>query len=276
MSATTGSHDLDYEAIKQVQQRIWSAGDFALVASKGVIAAEQLCEVLDIIPGERVLDVACGSGNATLAAARRAWDRVVGVDYVPELLEHARTRAEVERLEVELVEGDAEQLPFEDASFDVVISVFGVMFAPDQERAAAELLRVCRPGGRIGLASWTPEGMVGQAMRAVGQRISPPPGVAPPMLWGVEEHVRRLLGDGVSSLTAVKRQATNRFRSTDHFLEFFRNNFGPVKVAMELLDDAGREALAAEVSSIVKRFDRTADHTLVAPGEYLEVVADRA
>lgn len=276
MSTTTESHNVDYEAIKQVQQRIWSAGDFALVASKGVLAAEQLCETLDVKPGERILDVACGSGNATLAAARRSWDEVVGLDYVPELLEHARARADVERLEVQLVEGDAEQLPFEDASFDVVISVFGVMFAPDQQRAAAELSRVCRPGGRIGLASWTPEGMVGRLMRAIGQRVPSPPGIAPPVLWGVEEHLRRLLGDNASSLSAVKREATFRFRSAAHWLEFFRTNFGPVKAAAELLDDPAREALASEMGSIVERCNRAGERALVAPAEYLEAVAIRA
>jgi ubiquinone/menaquinone biosynthesis C-methylase UbiE len=267
---------VDYEAVKQVQQRIWSAGDFAMVATTAVIVGEELCEAVDVLPGERVLDVACGSGNATLAAARRAWGNTVGLDYVPELLEHGRARAQAERLEIEFVEGDAESLPFEDESFDVVLSTFGVMFAPDQRRAAAELVRVCRPGGRIGLASWTPEGLVGQLTQALSRHVPPPPGVAPPALWGVEDRLRELLGEGIASLETTKPEVAYRYRSTDHFLEFFRNCFGPVKMAMEMLDQAGREAAAAEITEILERFNRAGDAALVAPAEYLQAVARRA
>lgn len=267
---------VDYAAVKQVQRQVWSAGDFAMVATTAVIVGEELCEALDVLPGERVLDVACGSGNAALAAARRAWGNTVGVDYVPELLEHGRARAQAERLEVELVEGDAEHLPFDDESFDVVLSTFGVMFAPDQRRAADELVRVCRPGGRIGLASWTPEGLVGQLMQTLSRYAPPPPGVASPLLWGEEGPLRELLGDRVSSLATTRRELAYRYHSTDHFLEFFRNYFGPVKMAMEMLDDAGRQAAAAEVAGILERFNRAGDAALVAPGEYLEAVARRA
>lgn len=267
---------VDYEAVKQFQQRIWSAGDFAVVATGSVIVGEELCEAADIVPDEAVLDVACGSGNTTLAAARRAWGNTVGVDYVPELLERGRTRASAERLEVEFVEGDAERLPFDDASFDVVLSTFGVMFAPDQERAAVELLRVCRPGGRIALASWTPDGLVGQVMRAMSKYVPPTPGVAPPVLWGTEERLRELLADGVSGLEVASRELAFRFRSADHWLEFFGTYFGPVKMAIEMLDEASAEALAADAKAIVERFNRAGDRALVAPGEYLEVVATRA
>ncbi len=275
-TTTQGTHEVDYEAIKQVQQRIWSAGDFAIVATTSVIVGEELCEAVDVLPGERVLDVACGSGNAALAAARRAWGNTVGVDYVPELLDHGRARAKVERLEAEFVEGDAERLPFAAASFDVVLSTFGVMFAPDQERAAAELLRVCRPGGRIGLACWTAEGLVGQMFMAMAKHVPPPPGVAPPVLWGTEDRLRELLGEGISSLEIAKREFNYRYRSAEHFLEFSRRYFGPVKMAMERLDETGREAVAAEIAEVVERFNRAGERALVAPGEYLEVVARRA
>ncbi len=272
----TNTQGVDFEAIKQVQQQVWSAGDFAMVATLTMIVGEDLCEAVDVLPGERVLDVACGTGNGALAAARRAWGSTVGVDYVPELLEQGRRRAAAERLEVEFVEGDAEDLPFEDASFDVVLSIFGSMFAPNQERAAAELLRVCRPGGRIGLANWTPEGLVGQAQKVIAQHAPPPPGVKPSDLWGTEERLRELLGEGISELEVQRRAFDFRFRSAEHWLEFFRTNFGPVKMAFERLDEAGREALAADAKAVLERFNRAGERALVAPGEYLEVVASRA
>ncbi|MEX1141065.1 MAG: class I SAM-dependent methyltransferase [Thermoleophilaceae bacterium] len=266
---------IDFDAIKQVQQQVWSAGDFTRLATTMTIVGEELCEAVDVLPGERVLDVACGNGNATLAAARRAWGGTVGLDYVPELLEHGRARAAVDGLDVEWVEGDAEQLPFEDASFDVVLSTFGVMFAPDQERAASELLRVCRPGGRIGMANWTPGGLVGQLMATVAKHAPPPPGVAPPPLWGTEERLRQLLGDGVARLDAPAAAFKNRYRSADHFLDFLRTHFGPVKVALEQLDEAGQQALAADIRDVLERFDECDGPALVAPAEYLEVVATR-
>jgi ubiquinone/menaquinone biosynthesis C-methylase UbiE len=271
----TTAQQVDYEAVKQVQQRIWSAGDFAMVATATVIVGEELCEAADITPGEAVLDVACGSGNTTLAAARRAWGNTVGLDYVPELLEHGRTRAAAERLEVEWVEGDVEELPFEDASFEVVLSSFGAMFAPNQERTAAELVRVCRPGGRIAMANWTPDGLVGQMMQAMARHLPPPPGVAPPVLWGTEERLEQLFAENVSSLEVEKRAFQFRFRSAAHWLEFFRAYFGPVKTVMETLDEAGAEALATEAKAIVERFNRAGDRALLAPADYLEVVARR-
>lgn len=276
MMTHASTQTADYEAIKQVQRQVWSAGDFAMIASTSVIVGEELCEAVDVLPDEAVLDVACGSGNTTLAAARRAWGNTVGLDYVPALLEHGARRAAVERLEVEWVEGDAEKLPFPDASFDVVLSSFGVMFAPDQERAAAELLRVCRPGGRIGLATWTPQGLVGQAMGVIGRYAPSAPGAQPPVLWGAEEHLRELFGNGISEFEAATREIDFRFRSADHWLEFFRAYFGPVKVTLERLDEAGRRAVADETKAILERFNRAGDRALVAPAQYLEVVARRA
>lgn len=267
---------VDYEAIKQVQRQVWSAGDFAMVASTSVIVGEELCEAVDVLPDEAVLDVACGSGNATLAAARRAWGNTVGLDYVPALLEHGARRAAAERLEVEWVEGDAENLPFADASFDVVLSSFGVMFAPDQERAAAELLRVCRRGGRIGLANWTPQGLVGQAMGVIARHAPSAPGTQPPVLWGTEARLRELFGDGISGLETATRELDFRFRSAEHWLEFFRAYFGPVKVTLERLDEAARQALVGETKAILEHFNRAGERALVAPAEYLEVVARRA
>lgn len=270
------TEQVDYEAVKQAQQAVWSAGDFALVATALVIVGEELCEAVDVLPDERVLDVACGSGNTTLAAARRAWGNTVGVDYVPELLEHGRTRAAAERLDIEWVEGDNESLPFEDASFDVVLSTFGAMFSPDQEQTAAELLRVCRPGGRIGMANWTPDGLVGQLFKLIAQRNPPPAGLSPPSMWGTEERLRELFGEGISDLSVNRREFKFRFRSVNHYLEFFRTNFGPVKLVWEALDEAGREELSRDVEGTMSAFNLAGARALVAPGEYLEVVAKRA
>jgi SAM-dependent methyltransferase len=267
---------VDFEAIKQVQQKVWADGDFAMVGTPYVIVGETLCERLDIVPDERVLDVACGSGNTTLAAARRAWANTVGVDYVPELLERGRERAAAERLDVEFVEGDAEALPFEDGSFDVATSTFGVMFAPNQPRAAAEIVRVVRPGGRIGLASWTPDGYIGQMFMTVSKHAPPPPGVDPPPLWGTEERLRELFADGISDLRVDRRSVGMRFRSFDHWLEFFRAYFGPIRMAFARVGAEGEEALAADLGALVARFDRGGDRAMVVDAEYLEVVATRA
>ncbi len=191
---------IDLEAVKQVQQKIWSAGDFSMVAGTVGIVGEELCEAVEVLPDERVLDVACGSGNTTIPAARRAWGNTIGLDYVPELLERGRERAAAERLEIEFVEGDAENLPFDDASFDVVLSSFGAMFAPNQQRTADELLRVCKPGGRIGMANWVPDGFVGDMFMTTAKHAPMPPNVDPPILWGTEDRLRELFGDRVSSL----------------------------------------------------------------------------
>jgi len=264
----------DLGAIKQHQQQTWASGDFAAVATPLAIVGEMLCEAVDLRAGSQVLDVACGSGTAAVAAARRFCD-VSGVDYVPALLERGRERAAAERLEVQFIEGDAEALPFEDGGFDVVLSTFGVMFAPDQPRAAAELLRVCRPGGTIGLANWTPEGNVGEMFRVTARYAPPPPGLQPPSLWGTEKGLTSLLGDGIRDMAIERRTYNFRYRSPEHWLAFFREHFGPVKRAFEGLDAAGQKAFAADLLDLLTRANQADDGTLVLPAEYLEVVASR-
>jgi SAM-dependent methyltransferase len=265
----------DLAAVKGRQQRMWSAGDFAAIGATLSIVGETLCEAVDLRAGQRVLDVAAGAGNAALAAARRFAD-VTAADYVPALLERGRERAAGERLPVDFVEGDAENLPFPDASFDVVLSTFGAMFAPDQERAARELLRVCRPGGTIGMANWTTEGWLGDVFRANGRYVPPPAGVASPLLWGNEARLRDLFGDGVADLRATRRHFVFRYRSPEHWLEFWRAYYGPTIAAFGNLDAAGQAALAGDLLEVVARHNRATDGTMVVPGEYLEVVATRA
>lgn len=267
----------DLAAITRMQQQTWSEGDFAMVASLVVNAAELLVEALEIVPDERVLDVACGSGNGAIAAARRTWGNTVGADFVPALLERGRERAAAERLEVEFVEADAQNLPFEDASFDVAMSIFGAMFAPDQERTAAELLRVVKPGGRIGMANWTPDGGVAQMFLTMLKHTGgPPPGVMPPILWGTEERVRELFGEGISELRAEKLKSRQVFRSADHYLGFFRAYFGPIKAAYEKVGPAGEAALTADLRSFLEEVNTAGERALVIEPEYLQVVATRA
>lgn len=276
MGTTTTAAPPDFTAITSRQQRVWASGDYVAVGTRIQIISEALCDAADLRAGSRVLDVAGGSGSTALAAARNG-ARVVSLDYVPALLERARRRAEAEDLEIELVEGDAQALPFPDADFDAVVSAVGVMFAPDQRRAAKELLRVTRPGGTIALASWTPEGFIGGLLRTVGAHVPPPPGLTPPTMWGSEEHVRGLLGDGVESMRATRRDYTFRFLSPEDFTGFFRDYYGPTLKAFEALDEAGQDALAAEIGDLVRRFDRRGgDGPVAITGEYLEVVATRA
>ena len=266
----------DLQAVTQVQQRVWSEGDFAKIGNRAQIVGEHLCETVDLLSVERVLDVACGSGNAALAAARRFAD-AVGVDYVPELLAHGRQRAAAEGLEVEFVEGDAQALPFDDASFDVVLSTFGAMFAPDQEKTAAELLRVCRPGGRIGMANWTPEGLIGGGMFAIIAEHAPPlAGVDPPTLWGTEVRLGELFGDGISELRVEPQVINFRARSPEHWLDYFRTYFGPMRMAFARVGDDGALALENDLLEVMRTHNRAGGKALVAPAEYVEVVATRA
>jgi ubiquinone/menaquinone biosynthesis C-methylase UbiE len=267
---------IDLEAVKQVQQKTWSEGDFSMVAGLINPVGEALADAAEILPDERVLDVACGSGNTTIPAARYAWGNTVGLDYVPELLERGRERAAAERLDVEWVEGDAENLPFEDASFDVVLSSFGVMFAPDHQKAADEMLRVCKPGGRIGMANWTPEGFVGEFFKTVAQHAPPPPGVQSPILWGTEDHLGELFGNGISELRAERVTVKEVFRSPDHFIEYFRTYFGPTKVAFERVGEDGGEALESDLREMLGRWNTAGDRAMVVPAEYLLVIATRA
>ena len=266
------SRVLELDEVKTRQQAVWTSGDYAAVAARIVIIAEELVEAADLRAGARVLDVAAGSGNATLAAARRGCE-VVGVDYVPELLERGRLRADAEGLEVEFVTGDAEALPFEDGSFDAVISVLGVMFTPNQEQAAAELLRVCRPGGRIALASWTPDSFVAEMFRTVTAHAPQPPGLKPPGLWGTEERLEELLGAGLETLETRRRQFVFRYRSPDEFARFFANNYGPVTTAASRMDDGG-ETLVAELADLAARHNRE-EGSLVVPSDYLEALGIR-
>ena len=272
---TTQPSTPDLVAIKGRQQLTWSSGDFDRLAALLTIVGELLCEAVDFHPGQRVLDVACGSGNTALAAARRFGD-VTGADYVPALVERARERAACERLPITFEVGDAEQLPYPDASFDVVLSTYGVMFAPNQEQAARELLRVCRPGGRIGLANWTPEGWLGGLFRVTGRHVPPPPGLASPMRWGTEDGLRELFGDGISSLTVERRDFVFRYPSPRHWLDFWRDYYGPTLKAFEAVGEAGREALERDLLEHVAAGNRSGDETMIVPGEYLEVVAVRS
>jgi SAM-dependent methyltransferase len=270
------SDSIDLAAVRNVQQKTWSEGDFGMVAGLVMMVAEELVEALEIVPDERVLDVACGSGNGALAAARRAWGNTVGADFVPALLERGRERAAAERLDVEFVEADATDLPFDDGEFDVAMSIFGAMFAADQEKAAAELLRVCKPGGRIGMANWVPDGGVGKMFMTIAKHAPPPPGVDSPLLWGTEERLRDLLGEGVADLRVDRRKSRQAFRSADHFLEFFRTYFGPTKVAFERVGPEGEAALEADLRLYLDEFNTADDRALVLEPEYLQVVATRA
>ena len=266
----------DMAAVTQVQQQVWSKGDFAMVANLVYNASEELAEALEIVPDERVLDVACGSGNGAISAARRAWGGTVGADYVPELLERGRERAAAERLEVEFVEADAQALPFEDGAFDVAMSIFGAMFAPDQQKAADELLRVVRPGGRIGMANWVPDGAVGTMFRTISEHAPPPPGVPSPLLWGSEDHVRELFGDGISDLRVERRVSRQPFRSADHYIEFFRTYFGPTQMAYERVGPDGEAALTEDLRAFLESANTAGDRAMVLEAEYLRVLATRA
>jgi SAM-dependent methyltransferase len=264
---------IDFTAIKARQQGAWSTGNYAVVGTTLQIVGEDLCEALDVRSGARVLDVAAGNGNATLAAARR-WCDVTSTDYVPQLLELGRQRAAAEGLTVAFQEADAENLPFADASFDVVLSTFGVMFTPNQPQAAAELLRVVRPGGKIGLANWTPEGFIGQVFKTIGKYVPPPPGVKPPSLWGTEARLHEFFGDAAA--VRIERKHFNfRYLSPQHFLDVFRTYYGPMNKAFGVLDAGAQTAFANDLLDLMARGNRSGDATLVLPSEYFEVVIQK-
>jgi len=264
----------DFAALKVRQQAAWSSGDYAVVGTTLQIVGESLCEALDLRAGERVLDVAAGNGNASLAAARR-WCEVVSTDYVPTLLARGRERAAAERLEIEFRVADAEALPFDDASFDAVVSTFGVMFTPEPRRAAAELLRVCKPRGRIGLANWTPDGFIGQLFKTIGRHLSPPAGVESPALWGTRARIEMLFGEQARTIETATRHFEFRYRSPEHWLEVFSTYYGPVLKAFAGLDAVARPALANDLLALIARFNRAGDGTMVAPSEYLEIVVTK-
>ncbi len=268
---STSTPAVDLAAVKNKQHLAWSSGDYAVVGTTLQIVGESLCEALDLRAGERVLDVAAGNGNATLAAARR-WCDVVSTDYVPALLERGRARAGAEGLPVQFEQADAENLPYPDRSFDVVLSTFGVMFTPDQDKAAAEMARACKPGGRIGLANWTPGSFVGELFKLMGRHVPPAAGVKSPALWGTEARLRELFGERLDSIAIERRHFVFRYRSAAHWLEVFRTFYGPMHKAFGALDADRQEALAADLTALAERFNRAADGTLVAPSEYVEVV----
>ena len=265
---------VDLKALKSRQQAAWGSGDYALIGTTLQIVGEELCEALDVRAGQKVLDVAAGNGNVSLAAARR-WCDVVATDYVPALLERARERAAAERLKIEFREADAEALPFADASFDVVVSTFGVMFTPDQDRAAAEMVRVCKHGGKIGLANWTPDGFIGQLFKTIGKYVPPPSGAKSPALWGTRKRVAEMFEAHAASVTSAQRNFVFRYRSPAHWLEVFRTYYGPVLKAFAALEPAAQVALQDDLMTLIDRFNRSGDESMVVPGEYLEIVITR-
>jgi len=267
---TAAPATIDLAAIKGRQRAAWGSGDYAIIGTTLQIVGERLCEVVDLRSGQRVLDVAAGNGNATLAAARRFAD-VTSTDYVGALLDRGRERAKAERLPVTFKEADAENLPFADASFDVVLSTFGVMFTPNQERAASELVRVCRPGGKIGLANWTPEGFIGRLFKTIGKYVPPAPGVKSPALWGSKSHLDGLFG-AKATVAAQSKDFVFRYKSPGHWVEFFRAYYGPVHKAFEAIDPKARKALETDLHALLDEFNVAEDGTLVVPGEYLEAV----
>jgi ubiquinone/menaquinone biosynthesis C-methylase UbiE len=261
----------DLGAVKAKQQGTWSSGDYAVVGTTLQIVGEQLCEAMDLRSGQKVLDVAAGNGNVSLAAARR-WCDVMATDYVPALLERARERAAAERLDMQFQQADAEALPFENASFDAVVSTFGVMFTPDQDRAAAELIRVCRSGGKIGMANWTSNGFIGQVFKTIGSHLPPPAGVKSPALWGTRQRITELFGARAAWMEAETRTFAFRYRSPAHWLEVFRTFYGPTLKAFGALEAASQSKLADDLIAVIDRFNRSGDGTMVVPSEYLEVV----
>ncbi|HZQ73561.1 MAG TPA: class I SAM-dependent methyltransferase [Burkholderiales bacterium] len=261
----------DLAAVKAKQQATWESGNYARIGVTLQIVGEQLAEAADIRAGERVLDVAAGNGNATLAAARR-FAQVTSTDYVPALLEKGAARAAAEGLDVEFKVADAEALPFADGSFDAVLSTYGAMFTPDHRRIAAELLRVVRSGGRVGLANWTPEGFIGELFKVIGRYLPPPAGLQSPALWGTEPHIVQLFGDQARDIRCVRKHFNFRYRSAAHWLQIFREFYGPTHKAFLVLDPAGQKGLEADITALLERLNVAGAGSLVVPGEYLEVV----
>jgi SAM-dependent methyltransferase len=272
MTQTPVAASPDLGAIKSRQQQTWASGDYAAVAARIVVVAERLCDAADLQAGWHVLDVATGTGNAAIAAARHGCS-VIGADYVPALLERGRKRAATEGLDVRFIEADAEALPFADKAFDAATSVFGTMFAPDHARTAAELLRVVRPGGTIALASWTPDGFVGELFRTVARHVPPPTGLASPMLWGIEAHLRDIFGEGISTLTCRERTFTFRFGSPEEFAEFFRLAYGPTLKAFAALEGSARAALEHDLVELARRSNRLENGVVAIPATYLQAIA---
>ena len=265
----------NYTAIKQKQQATWASGDFAVVGTTLQIVGESLAEAADIRADERVLDVAAGNGNATLAAARR-FARVTSTDYVPALLDKGRERARAEGLDVRFQEADVEELPFPDGSFDAVLSTFGAMFAPDQARTAREMMRVLRPGGRLGMANWTPDGFIGRLFKVIGGHVPPPAGLKSPALWGSEAHLAELFGASAAQIRCERQIFNFRYRSAAHWVQIFRDYYGPTHKAFAALGAAGQQALERDLHALLNEFNVAGHGSLVVPGAYLEVVITKA
>lgn len=275
MNTATTTTTTDLTALKGRQQTAWASGDYAVIGTTLQIVGEALAETCDLRWDERVLDVAAGNGNASLAAARRGC-KVTSTDYVGALLERGADRARADGLEMDFHTADAEALPFADASFDVVLSTFGVMFTPDQAKAASEMVRVCRPGGRIGMANWTPEGFIGQVFKTLGRHLPPPSGVQPPSRWGVVSHLESLFGTSAASIEATPLVFNFRYRSAAHFIHVFRTWYGPVHKAFAALPADAAADLNADLTALLNRMNRAGDGALVVPSEYLEVVVTRS
>jgi ubiquinone/menaquinone biosynthesis C-methylase UbiE len=262
---------IDLAALKARQQVAWSSADYSVVGTTLQIVGEELCEALDLRSGQHVLDVAAGNGNASLAAARR-WCAVVSTDYVPSLLVSGRRRAAAEGLNIEFKVADAEALPFADGTFDAAVSTFGVMFAPDQDQTAAELLRVCKSGGQIGLANWTPDSFVGQMFKIIGKYFPPPAGTKSPMLWGTRDRLTEMFGPSASSIWTERREFNFRYRSADHFVDVFKTYYGPMLKAFAALDEIKGHGLKDDLRALVARMNKAGDGTMVVPSEYLQAV----
>jgi ubiquinone/menaquinone biosynthesis C-methylase UbiE len=273
-TATIQTSSPDFDALKARQHGAWSSGDYAIVGTTLQIVGEELCESLDVRAGQTVLDVAAGNGNATLAAARR-WCDVMSTDYVPSLLERGKARASADGLSVQFKEADAEALPFPDASFDAVVSTFGVMFTPNQDRAASELVRVCKRGGKIGLANWTPGGFIGQVFKTLGGYLPPPAGAKSPALWGTKARLDEMFAASASEIKVTPKQFVFRYRSPQHFLDIFRTYYGPVLKAFAALDTTKQDGLQHDLLALIGTMNRSGDGTMVLPSEYLEVVVSK-
>jgi len=264
----------DFAAVKVKQQAAWSSGDYAVVGTTLQIVGESLAETMDLRSGSSVLDVAAGNGNASLAAARR-WCRVTSTDYVGALLTRGRERAAADRLDIEFREADVEALPFADGSYDAVVSTFGCMFAPNPQRTASEMLRVCKSGGKVGMANWTPDGFIGQLFKTIGAHVKPPAGIESPALWGTRKRLDELFGAQAAAIDVTPRQFVFRYRSPEHWLEIFKTFYGPVLKAYAALEAAAQPKLSEDLLALIARFNRARDGTMVAPGDYVEVVVTK-
>jgi ubiquinone/menaquinone biosynthesis C-methylase UbiE len=273
-SPVRGAPSPDFAAIKQRQQATWASGDFAVIGTTLQIVGESLAEAADVRAGERVLDVAAGNGNATLAAARR-FAQVTSTDYVPALLDKGRLRAQAESLDVRFQVADAEDLPFPDGSFDVVLSTFGAMFTPDHARTASEMMRVLRRGGRIGMANWTPQGIIGRLFKVIGTHVPAPAGLKSPALWGTESHLAELFREEAAQICWERRNFNFRYRSAAHWVQVFRDYYGPTHKAFGALDTAGRQALERDITALLEQMNTAGAESLVVPGEYLEIVVTK-